>query len=351
MRAAVRSRHLARGHRRRGRERVRRLTRVTPLVPAPALGRRTGADVWLKLENLQRTGSFKLRGAAARLAALALRAGAAPSRASSPPRPATTAWAWRWPRAPSASTRPCWCRRRRPRSSAPGIAALGAARRGRRARPTTRPRRRRAGAPPPIPGLVFVSAFDDDHVIAGNGGLLGARDPGPAPRRAGDRRARRRRRAGGRHRRRGGPARHQAAGRVARGELRHAPIARRGARLHDLRRRPDAGRGTRGRGQRAHLRDGARLLPRHRAGQRGRRSAEAIVYAYRTLGILCEASAAPALAALLEDASAIRGRRTVVVISGGNIEPDLLDQLLTGARRRRRLSRIRSRCTSSYTLL
>ena len=31
-------------------ERVRRLTRVTPLVPAPALGRRTGADVWLKLK-------------------------------------------------------------------------------------------------------------------------------------------------------------------------------------------------------------------------------------------------------------------------------------------------------------
>src|SRR6478736_5892064 len=56
-------------------ERVRRLTRVTPLVPAPALGRRTGIDVWLKLENLQRTGSFKLRGAAARIAALALRAG------------------------------------------------------------------------------------------------------------------------------------------------------------------------------------------------------------------------------------------------------------------------------------
>src|SRR3954451_12687903 len=56
-------------------ERVRKLLRVTPLVPAPALGRRTGADVWLKLENLQRTGSFKLRGAAARIAALALGAG------------------------------------------------------------------------------------------------------------------------------------------------------------------------------------------------------------------------------------------------------------------------------------
>jgi threonine dehydratase len=58
---------------------------------------------------------------------------------------------------------------------------------------------------------------------------------------------------------------------------------------------------------------------------------EAIVYAYRTLGIVCEASAAPALAVLLDDATPIRGRRTVVVITGGNIEPDLLDQLLTGA--------------------
>ena len=38
-----------------------------------------------------------------------------------------------------------------------------------------------------------------------------------------------------------------------------------------------------------------------------------------------------AAAALLDDASPIRGRRTVVVISGGNIEPDLLDQLLSGA--------------------
>jgi len=58
---------------------------------------------------------------------------------------------------------------------------------------------------------------------------------------------------------------------------------------------------------------------------------EAIVYAYRTLGIICEASAAPAIAALLDDAAPIRGRRTVVVVTGGNIEPDLLDQLLSGA--------------------
>jgi len=58
---------------------------------------------------------------------------------------------------------------------------------------------------------------------------------------------------------------------------------------------------------------------------------QAIVYAYRTLGIVCEPSAAVAIAALLDDASAIRGRRTVVLVSGGNIEPALLDQLLTGA--------------------
>jgi len=56
----------------------------------------------------------------------------------------------------------------------------------------------------------------------------------------------------------------------------------------------------------------------------------AIVYAYRSVGILCEASAAPALAALLEDPGSVRGRRVVVLISGGNIEPALLDQLLAG---------------------
>src|SRR5947209_19884381 len=56
-------------------ERVRKLIRVTPLVPAPALGRRTGADVWLKLESLQRTGSFKLRGAASKLAAVSTAGG------------------------------------------------------------------------------------------------------------------------------------------------------------------------------------------------------------------------------------------------------------------------------------
>jgi threonine synthase len=34
----------------------------TPLIPAPELSRRTGADVWLKLEGANPTGSFKDRG-------------------------------------------------------------------------------------------------------------------------------------------------------------------------------------------------------------------------------------------------------------------------------------------------
>ena len=37
--------------------------RRTPLVPSPALSARCGGEVWLKLEVLQDTGSFKLRGA------------------------------------------------------------------------------------------------------------------------------------------------------------------------------------------------------------------------------------------------------------------------------------------------
>ena len=42
----------------------------TPLVRAPDLDEHAGGDVYLKLENLQATGSFKVRGAASRMAAL-----------------------------------------------------------------------------------------------------------------------------------------------------------------------------------------------------------------------------------------------------------------------------------------
>lgn len=54
----------------RARERLRGHIRRTELVPSPTLGERTGAPVHLKLECLQTTGSFKLRGASNALLAL-----------------------------------------------------------------------------------------------------------------------------------------------------------------------------------------------------------------------------------------------------------------------------------------
>ena len=35
----------------------------TPLVYSPSLSRMVGGEIYLKLENLQKTGSFKIRGA------------------------------------------------------------------------------------------------------------------------------------------------------------------------------------------------------------------------------------------------------------------------------------------------
>ncbi|MFL5870712.1 MAG: pyridoxal-phosphate dependent enzyme, partial [Solirubrobacterales bacterium] len=42
--------------------------RDTPVLAARELGHRVGAPVFLKAENLQRTGSFKLRGALNKIA-------------------------------------------------------------------------------------------------------------------------------------------------------------------------------------------------------------------------------------------------------------------------------------------
>jgi threonine dehydratase len=49
---------------------VREHARETPVLPARHLARTVGGEIWLKLENLQVTGSFKVRGAINRLAAL-----------------------------------------------------------------------------------------------------------------------------------------------------------------------------------------------------------------------------------------------------------------------------------------
>lgn len=54
----------------RARQAIAPLVRRTPLVYARDLSTATGVNVYLKLENQQETGSFKLRGAANRLMAL-----------------------------------------------------------------------------------------------------------------------------------------------------------------------------------------------------------------------------------------------------------------------------------------
>jgi threonine dehydratase len=54
----------------RAREAIARSVRHTPLIPSAALSARLGADVRLKLESLQDTGAFKIRGATNRIAAL-----------------------------------------------------------------------------------------------------------------------------------------------------------------------------------------------------------------------------------------------------------------------------------------
>jgi len=51
-------------------ERIAGLALRTPLVASPWLSEAAGADVWLKLEIVQRTGSFKIRGAANAVARL-----------------------------------------------------------------------------------------------------------------------------------------------------------------------------------------------------------------------------------------------------------------------------------------
>ena len=54
----------------RARERLDGVARVTPVYSSETLSQLTGRQVWLKAENLQRTGSFKVRGAYARIARL-----------------------------------------------------------------------------------------------------------------------------------------------------------------------------------------------------------------------------------------------------------------------------------------
>src|SRR5579862_1623354 len=52
------------------REQVTGRARVTPIYGSETLSRLTGRKTWLKAENLQRTGSFKVRGAVNKLSTM-----------------------------------------------------------------------------------------------------------------------------------------------------------------------------------------------------------------------------------------------------------------------------------------
>src|SRR6185436_714877 len=291
-------------------ERVRKLTRVTPLIPAPALGRRTGADVWLKLENLQRTGSFKLRGAAARIAALSLGAGSdakprvvAASAGNHGLGVALAARAFGIDATVLVSAQT-------PDVKRAGIAALGARVEvaGATYDEAEAAARQRAAADP---GLVFVSAFDDDHVIAGNGGLLAREilaqlpdvDTVIAP-------------VGG-----GGLC----------GGL-GVELVPRGLRVLGVEPEANCAMKRSLEDGRAYTRyEGGPTLAEGLEGAVSERTFAMARDYFPEIALVSEASAAVALAALLEDAVTVAGRRVVVVITGSNIEASLLDQLLAGA--------------------
>jgi threonine dehydratase len=306
-------------------ERIRKLLRVTPLVPAPALGRRTGANIWLKLESLQRTGSFKLRGAAARLAAMSL-AGQTRAIAASAGNHglglALAAQAFGIEATVLVSSQT-------PEVKRAGIAALGATVEvvGSSYDQAEAEARRRAAADPAV---TFVSAFDDDHVIAGNGGLLAREllaqlpdvDTVIAP-------------VGG--------------GGLCAGL--GVELVPRGIRVVGV--QPEANCAMKRSLEDGHAYtryEGGPTLAEGLEGAVSERTfamakdyfpeivlvsevaiRKAIVYAYRTLGLVVEASAAVAIAALLEEAIEVPGRRVVVVVTGSNIEGALLDQLLAGS--------------------
>lgn len=298
------------------------VVRVTPLVASP-VAISPWAGVLLKLENLQRTGSFKLRGAVAKLATLGaaeLSRGVVASSAGN--HGAGVALAAR-ARGCSAlivvpETTPVNKRAR--------IAALGAkleVHGGGYDEAEAVARQLAADS-----GRVFISPFDDDAVIAGNGEGLAreiiAQAPGVVrvvcP-------------IGG-----GGLIGGMAASLAPRGVSVVGVQPENNCAMYESVERGRALTSYQGRATLAEGCEGA-VAERTFALVASHVDAIALVseaairraigFSYRQLGILVEASAAVAIAGLSEGVVAPgEGGATVVVVSGGNIEPDLVDEIL-----------------------
>ncbi|MFH2010956.1 MAG: threonine/serine dehydratase [bacterium] len=148
----------------RARDAIRDTLRDTPLIASPELSRRAGARVWLKPECLQRTGAFKIRGAANKLASLT---------AAERERGVVTASSGNHGLAVAqvaarASIRTVICMSTRvPDNKVQRIRGYGAevVQQGDRYDDAER----HAFALAAQQGLTWISAFDDPHVIAGQG--------------------------------------------------------------------------------------------------------------------------------------------------------------------------------------
>jgi threonine dehydratase len=299
--------------------------RRTPLCrPSGTAGERLGVGVALKLESLQRTGSFKLRGAVRAVAALspaqravgvvAASAGShgtamslACAQAGVPCTVVVSEVAHKVKRAAIAAHGAELLVRGAGYDEAEAAAIALAAERGAR----------------------FVSPFDDDEVIAGNGGELAAEIVAQAPDVA---------RVivplGG-----GGMAGGVGAALAPRGvsvigvqpetncAMYHAVAA--GEPVADYRGGPTLADALAGDGV---ARRNVDLCVRHLASialvsERDIRAA--IAFLYREAGTVAEPSGAVGVACILAGEVAPAGAgTTVVIISGGNIEPDLLDEIL-----------------------
>lgn len=142
------------------------LARVTPLLAAPDLSERLGRRVLLKAESLQVTGSFKVRGAAARLAALTAqerRAGVVACSSGNHGR--AVAWVAGRMGVPATICVPEWV----DPVKLEGIRHAGAE--AVLAGPTYDESEVHAQELARSTGRTFVSAFDDPWVIAGQGTL------------------------------------------------------------------------------------------------------------------------------------------------------------------------------------
>jgi threonine dehydratase len=290
---------------------IARICRRTPLVPAPALGE----GVWLKLESLQRTGAFKLRGACAALA----QAGTGE---------VVTASAGNHGLGVAVAQRALGKRatvvvpRLTPAVKRDGIAALGADVRVEGAtyddaEAAARSLARERGVP-------FLSPYDDEAVIFGNGQTTGEEIRSELPKVA------------------------QVIAPIGGGGLMSGLTRALGGvelvgvqpevncAMHESLRLGRALTDYRGGETLCEGLEGATAENTYRivrdAGVRTVLVSEAavrraIVFAYRTLGLIVEPSAAVGIAAL-RDGVLEPKTPCVIVVTGSNIEPELLDGLL-----------------------